>query len=174
MNKMYAALMMALALLVGMGMVVVGPAVYHSIAGENPEQIAGPGPDCEKGMGFGMGIGRHEGRMARMLNLTKEQTEKMTTLKKAFFNETKPLRDELFQKRAEARKLYSDPKADEASIMAKQKEVSSLQQKFHDRMIQLKLEERRILTPEQLKKLGEIPMKKHMGRHCGEHRNHKQ
>jgi Spy/CpxP family protein refolding chaperone len=89
------------------------------------------------------------------LNLSKEQADKMWQIKEKFHNDTQALRYELFQKRFELKTLYADPKADDATILAKQKELNSLQQKLFDKMAQLKLEQRKILTPEQLKTLSE-------------------
>jgi Spy/CpxP family protein refolding chaperone len=62
----------------------------------------------------------------------------------------------LFQKRIEARKLFTDPSAKDETILAKQKDLNAIQQQLRDKMVQFKLEERKILTPEQLKKLGEF------------------
>jgi Spy/CpxP family protein refolding chaperone len=97
---------------------------------------------------------RHEARVARRLVLTKEQLTQIRDLRTKFQNDTKAIRDELFQRRVEFRKLFSDPQTDESLLTAKSREMSSLQQKMMDSRIQLRLEERKILTPEQLKKLA--------------------
>jgi zinc resistance-associated protein len=89
------------------------------------------------------------------LNLSKEQADKMWQIKEKFHNDTQALRHELFQKKFELRTLYADPKAEEATILAKQKELNSLHQKMFDKMSQFKIEQRRILTPEQIKTLNE-------------------
>ena len=103
---------------------------------------------------------------AANLNLTKEQAEKMWQIKEKFHNDTQSMRYELFQKKFELRKLYADPNTDETTILSKQKEISTLQQKLQDKMAQLRLEQRKILTPEQMKKLNELPA----GRGFGPHR----
>ncbi|MCX8022238.1 MAG: Spy/CpxP family protein refolding chaperone [Syntrophorhabdaceae bacterium] len=110
-----------------------------------PIQYGGPGLNP----GFGPGV-------AAGLGLTKEQSEKMWQAREAFRKETENLRYELFQKRAELNKLYADPNADETTIRAKQNEVNSLRQNLQDKMAQFRLEQRKILTPEQLKKLNEL------------------
>lgn len=101
----------------------------------------GGGP---KGYGPGAGV-----------NLSKEQMDKMWQLKEKFNNETSSLRYELFQKRGELRVLYADPKATDGAILAKEKEVNTLRQKMHDRMVQFKLEQRKVYTPDQLKTLAD-------------------
>ncbi len=111
--------------------------------------------------GYGPGFHRHGGGgfggpgAGAYLDLSKEQMDKMWQIKDKYRNEMRQTRYELYQKRLEARKLFTDPKADDATILAKQKEISALQQKMRDRMVQMKLEERRVLTPEQLQKLNE-------------------
>jgi Spy/CpxP family protein refolding chaperone len=103
-----------------------------------------------QGAGFGSPMS-----MAANLNLSKEQTEKMWQTKEKFRNDTQKMRYELFQKRIELKSLYADPKADEATLLAKQKELNALRQGMQDKMIQMRLEQRKLLTPEQIKKLSE-------------------
>ncbi len=91
----------------------------------------------------------------RGIDLSKEQTDKMWQIREKFASDTSSLRYELFQKRGELRALYSDPKASDAAIMAKEKEVNTLRQKMHDRMVRFKLEQRKVYTPEQLQKLAD-------------------
>ncbi len=114
---------------------------------------------------FGHGPGRCKGGeagfrspmgMAANLNLSKEQTEKMWKLKEAFRNDTQKIRYELFQKRIELKAIYADPKMDDATILAKQKELNNLRQNMQDKMVQMRLEQRKLLTQEQIKKLGEM------------------
>ncbi len=101
----------------------------------------GPGP---RGYGYGRGI-----------DLSKEQMDRMWQIREKFNTDTSSLRYELFQKRGELRTLYADPKAGDAAILAKEKEVDTLRQKMHDRMVRFKLEQRKVYTPEQLQKLAE-------------------
>jgi Spy/CpxP family protein refolding chaperone len=61
-------------------------------------------------------------------------------------------------KRLEMRKLFTDPKVDDATLLAKQKEVSSLRQRLMDTRAQMMIEGRKILTPEQIQKLDRMPM----------------
>ncbi|MCX5811959.1 MAG: Spy/CpxP family protein refolding chaperone [Proteobacteria bacterium] len=112
-----------------------------------------------QGAGFGGPMG-----MAANLNLSKEQSEKMWQTKEKFHNDTQKLRFELFQKRIELKDLYADPKADEATLLAKQKELNTLRQSMQDKMTQMRLEQRKILTPDQIKKLSETSFGPGFGR----------
>jgi Spy/CpxP family protein refolding chaperone len=121
---------------------------------ENCRQGIGPTAGDES---LGPGPGGHRiQKLARYLDLSQEQTGRVVELHKRYGAQTKPIRDELFQKRVEARNLYADPKTEEGVILAKKREISSLQQRLSDDMAQLRLEQRRILTPEQLKKVAEF------------------
>jgi Spy/CpxP family protein refolding chaperone len=99
----------------------------------------GPGP-----MGYGS-----------KLDLSKEQLDSMKQLRERHRADTQALRDQFLQKKLELRTVYADPKASDAAILAKQKDVDTLQQKMQNEMVQLRLEQRKIFTPEQLTKLGE-------------------
>ncbi len=92
------------------------------------------------------------------LGLSKEQLDKMRALRDRFYNETRDLRYDMAQKRLEMRKVFMDAKTDDATLLAKQKEISGLQQKLQDKMAQMMIEGRKILTPEQLQKLDRTGM----------------
>ena len=123
-------------------------------AGTNPGQ-AGGGPGWQKGPGAGLGGGH--GRMASYLNLSKEQQDALRALRKQQWEELKPLRDQMSQKRQEMRDLYTNPATNDATIIAKQKELNLLRQQMQDKAVQFRLQHRRIFTPEQLTKLKEMP-----------------
>lgn len=95
------------------------------------------------------------------LNLSDEQLAKMKELKNRFRDETRDLRYGLAIKRIEMRKLFTDPKTDDATLLAKQKGISKLRQQLSDRRGQMKIEWRKILTPEQIAKLDRMPHKQH-------------
>lgn len=101
------------------------------------------------GPGGGYGMGRAG------VDLSKDQQDKMWQLREKFNSDTSALRYEMFQKRNELRTLFTDPKATDAAILAKEKEVNALRQKMHDRMVRFKLDQRKIYTPEQLKQLSQ-------------------
>jgi Spy/CpxP family protein refolding chaperone len=105
----------------------------------------GPGGFGPKGYRHAYGPG---------VDLSKEQMDRMWQIRERFNAETSTLRYELFQKRNELRTLYSDPKASDAAILAKEKEVDTLRQKMRDKTVRFKLEQRKVYTPEQLQKLA--------------------
>ena len=106
----------------------------------------------------------------KYLNLSDEQLAKMKELRNRFRNETRDLRYGLAIKRLEMRKLFTDPKTDDATLLAKQKEISKLRQQLSDKRAQMKIEWRKILTPEQIAKLDRMPHKRH-ARGWAEHHN---
>jgi len=126
--------------------------------------LAGGGPGWQGGPGAGYHGGH--GRWAADLNLTKEQQDKLAALRKRQWEELKPLRDQMYQKRQEMRGLYTSPATDDATIIAKQKELNALQQQMQGRMVQFRLEQRKIFTPEQLSKLQNMPYGRGRGA-CG-------
>jgi Spy/CpxP family protein refolding chaperone len=110
---------------------------------------------------FGWGRGPGYGPCARGdfqgpagLNLTAEQTAKIKEMRQARWNEQKPLREQMFAKRDELRKLWLEQNPDEAKILAAQKEMRSLREQMEDKMMAYRLEAAKLLTPEQRQKIG--------------------
>jgi len=83
------------------------------------------------------------------LNLTAEQTAKIKEMRETQLKEMKPLREQMFAKRDEIRKLWLEPSPDQAKITAAQKEMRSLRDQMEDRMTAYRLEAAKVLTPEQ-------------------------
>jgi Spy/CpxP family protein refolding chaperone len=107
------------------------------------------------GMGPGhRGMHSEESWCAKVSNLTPEQEAKFQELRRKLGEETAPLEGNMLTKRLELRSLWSDPKADPKTIMDKEKELRDLQDQMKDRVVQFKLEARKILTPEQLAEFG--------------------
>ena len=102
------------------------------------------------------------------LNLSKEQMGKMHEIKTRYYKETRNMRYELEQKRIEVRKLFTDPKTDDTTLLAKEKELNTLKLKLMDKMAEMKIEQRKTLTPEQLQKLDTMSMDHHHGHRHGE------
>lgn len=110
----------------------------------------GPGPG--RGPGQGQGYGGTWGYgypPANILKLTEEQSSKIADLQKAHLKEIASLQHELSMKRIELRNLWLSPSRDEAAKRTKQKEIQDLQLQFQDKAANLKLEIRKLLTPEQ-------------------------
>jgi Spy/CpxP family protein refolding chaperone len=120
----------------------------------------GPGGTAMMGKG---GYGVHRGGEmdpgfmghGPKLDLSTEQLAAMKQIREKYRVDTEALRNECIQKNVELKTVYADPNANDAAILAKQKEVDTLQQKMQAKMVQLRLEQRKIFTPEQLKKMGE-------------------
>jgi Spy/CpxP family protein refolding chaperone len=107
------------------------------------------------GRGYGYGVGPYYGRCwyASNLNLTPEQTGKLTSLQQSFLNETLPIRNELAAKVLELRTLMAQPSANAQKISAKQQEIFALQQKLQEKSLANQADARNILTPPQLSML---------------------
>jgi len=105
----------------------------------------------------GFASARKRGRFAKYLGLSPEQKEQMKTLRSRFKDETRDLRYNLAAKRLEMRKLFTDPKSEEAALLAEQKELNALRQQMAEKRSQLKMERRKILTPEQIARLDRMP-----------------
>ncbi len=101
------------------------------------------------------------------LNLSQEQRDKMRELRDRFLTSTHDLRYDIVQKRVEMKKLFTDPKADDATLLAKERELNALRQKLMDMKAQAKIEWRKILTPEQIQKLDRMPGRFGMRHHPG-------
>jgi Spy/CpxP family protein refolding chaperone len=107
-----------------------------------------------RGPGFGPGFGRGMGGPAYgsppIPNLTADQSAQMKAIQEAFRKENEPLQKELLTKGQELRKLWSTQNADPAAIKAKRDEIFGLQTQLRDKGTDLRLEIRKVLTPEQL------------------------
>ncbi len=106
-----------------------------------------------QGPGFGPGH-RHEGRPEVWSSLTPEQKTRLQELQRKFTEDTAQLRGSLLTKRLELQSLWRNPKADEKAIQEKEKELRDLQNQMMDRMVQHRLEARKLLTPEQIASSG--------------------
>jgi Spy/CpxP family protein refolding chaperone len=95
--------------------------------------------------------------LVRNLNLSKEQLNKIRELENVYYKETRDMRYDLALKHIEMCKLFTDSKTDENALYTKQKEISALNKKLIDKTWQKFIEERKILTPEQLAKLDQMP-----------------
>jgi Spy/CpxP family protein refolding chaperone len=131
----------------------------HPGPGFGGPPMSGEGPEGQDRLRGGPGVAFPGGiSPIQLLDLSKEQLSKMRELANRTFQEIRGPRYEVLQKGLEMRMLFTDPKVDEATLLAKQKELSSLRQKLMNRMAQMMIEGRRILTPEQIQKLDRIPM----------------
>lgn len=151
-----------------LALVVLAGAVYAAPADREPGRDDGLG--AQGGWMHHRGMrGDCIGRMAfdSRLDLSKEQKDKMRDIWDRYRADTRNLKYDLMERRVEMRRLFTDPKADQASLLAKEKELAGLRQRLMERRAQATLEWRSILTPEQIEKLDRMPHERGMGRGFG-------
>ena len=108
----------------------------------------GPGMDPgHRGMHESWGPGRD-------YSLTPEQKTKFQELHRKFKEENAKLIGSIVTKRLELQSLWTDPKADSKAILDKEKELRDLQNQMRDKAVQMRLEARKFLTPEQIAGFG--------------------
>lgn len=117
---------------------------FHGRYGAGPGTMFGPGP--------------HMCAMGAYLNLSREQIGKIEQIVNRSRSDSRDLRYDMIQKRIEMHRLFTDPKVGAQTLMAKEKELSGLQQRLMDSRMQTLIEVRSVLTPEQIRKLDEMPM----------------
>lgn len=102
-----------------------------------------------EGLGFGPGP---RGRVGQELwsSLTPDQIAKIKELRRKFEEETAQLRGTMLTKRLELQAIWRNPKADEKALREKERELRELQNQWRDKMLEHRLEVRKLLTPEQL------------------------
>ena len=108
----------------------------------------GPGP------GRGHGYCREAG--LEKLNLTDDQKAKIEALQTANWKAIRPLREKMFDKAVELRKLWLQANPDKDKITAAQKELRAIRDDMQDKNTVMKLEIRKVLTPEQNEKLADM------------------
>lgn len=127
----------------------------------------GPG----RGPGYGPSGRGDFGRFGE-LNLTADQKTKLGELRDAQFKDIKPLRESMFAKRDELRKLWLEPNPDQGKITAAQKEMRSVRDQMQDKMTASRLEMLKVLTPEQREKAKSFAAGYAAGRGYGPGRGH--
>jgi Spy/CpxP family protein refolding chaperone len=86
--------------------------------------------------------------------LSPEQKTKFQELRRTFREENAKLIGAMVTKRLELQSLWTNPKAESKAILDKEKELRDLQNQLRDKGIQMKLEARKFLTPEQIANFG--------------------
>lgn len=102
-------------------------------------------------------------QMASYLGLTKEQTARMRDIWNLYYSDTRNLKFDLAEKWLEMHRLYTDPKAGPAALMAKEKEMISIRDRLTLRRAQAMIDARSILTPEQMQRLDVMVMSRYGG-----------
>jgi Spy/CpxP family protein refolding chaperone len=123
-----------------------------------PAFASGPGEGRGSGgcQGNGPGCDRdyYRDKIFKKLNMTDEQKTKIEALRDANYKVTRPLREKMFDKSVELRRLWLQANPDKDKITAAQKEIRTLRDSLEDKRTALRLEIRKILTPEQNEKLA--------------------
>jgi Spy/CpxP family protein refolding chaperone len=83
------------------------------------------------------------------LNLTDDQKAKIEALQIAHYKGIRPIREKMFDKSVELRRLWLQANPDKNKINATQKEVRALRDKLEDNSTELSFEINKVLTPEQ-------------------------
>ncbi len=111
----------------------------------------GMGP-AQGGLGMGPGHrGMHESwGPGKEYSFTPDQKAKFQELRRRFRDENAKLIGAMVTKRLELQSLWTDPKADPNAILNKEKEMRDLQNQLKDKAVQMRLEARKFLTPEQI------------------------
>jgi len=124
---------------------------------QTPGPGTGHGSMPYQGHGYGPGHGamhHQEGMSPGKGFFTPEQKATFRELRRTFKMENAQLIGSLVAKRIELQALWTDPKADSKVIMDKEKEFRDLQSQMREKIVELRLEVRKSLTPEQITKLG--------------------
>lgn len=98
------------------------------------------------------GRGHYHGpdhRALAQLNLTQEQTKKISDLREAHMKAVKPLQEALFSKRCDLRRLWLQPNPDAERIAKVRKEIITLRNQLEDLKTDYWLNVLKVLTPEQ-------------------------
>ncbi len=144
-------------------LIVLGMTAFMLIGGglafaaDHTGHTDAPGHPGYHGTG-GPGHQEHQGHEAaghgRDLNFTPDQKDKLKELRWKFEGETAQLKGALLTKRLELRALWRNPKADSKAILDKEKELRDVQSQLREKAVLHRLEVRKILTPEQIEKMG--------------------
>jgi len=103
-----------------------------------------PGPDPgHKGMHECMGPGKEH-------SLTPEQKAKIQELRRNFRRDNAKLIGAIVTKKLELKSLWTDPKSDSKAILDKERELRDLRSQLKDKAVLMRLEVRKLLTPEQI------------------------
>jgi periplasmic protein CpxP/Spy len=116
--------------------------------------------DCSGWEGGWGGHGQQGDRLAKALDLSKEQTEKVTAIFRKHRDETAPLRKEMVSERRQLRDMIQSDKPDEAAIREQVKKIAATDGDLAVRRARVSQEVRAILTPEQIQKFRALQEKR--------------
>jgi Spy/CpxP family protein refolding chaperone len=152
-QKGFTALVLLTAVAVG-GTIVSGNA-WADRGGDHGGRCACSGRD-----GGWKGHGQQGDRLAKALDLSKEQTEQVKAIFRKHRDETVPLRKEMTSERRELRNLIQSDKPDEAAIREQVKKIAATGGDLAIRRAKMAQEVRAVLTPEQIVKFRALQEKR--------------
>ena len=122
----------------------------------------------DRGRGYrgGAGWGMSPSKLSS-LDLTAGQTEKLRDLRESFMKDTDPIRNQVFNKKAELRLLWIQAKPDVQKIKETQRAIRELGGQLQEKATDFRLAFRSILTPEQLSRLLSQGLCRGEGRRLG-------
>jgi protein CpxP len=106
------------------------------------------------------GHGQRGDRLAKALDLSKEQTEQVKAIFLKHRDKIAPLRKEMMSDRRELRKLIQSDKPDEAALREQAKKIAATSGDLAVRRAKVFQEVRAVLTPEQVQKLRALQEKR--------------
>jgi Spy/CpxP family protein refolding chaperone len=112
------------------------------------------GPGGCSGDGPGGDRDYHRDKIFKKLNLSEEQKTKVEALISENQKAIRPLREKMFDKSVELRRLWLQANPDKDKITAAQKELRTLRDKKEDKATALRFAIRKVLTPEQNEKMA--------------------
>ncbi len=115
------------------------------------------------GPGSGKGFGPCRGAALEQLNLNDSQKAKIEALQNDLYKSTRALREKIFDKSVELRRLWLQVNPDKNKINAAQAELRKMRDQIEDKTTALRLEINNLLTPEQKEKLANYGW----GKGCG-------
>ncbi len=116
-------------------------------------------PDAHRGRAAHDMSAAPHGKMDRMfdkLNLSAEQREKIKTLRQQGQERMKPQHQQLMAKRRELHELVRSAGSTREQAIAKQREVSAIQNQVAEARMNTWFDMRAVLTPEQLKQFEQL------------------
>lgn len=115
---------------------------------------------CACSEGGWEGHGQQGDRLAKALDLSKEQTEQVKAIFLKHRDATAPLRREMVSGRRELRRLIQSDKMDEAAIREQVKKIAATDGELAVRRAKMSQEVRTVLTPEQIRKFRALQEKR--------------
>ena len=152
-QKGFTALVLFTAVAVGATMVSGNAWAYRG--GDRGGRYDGYGRD-----GGWKGHGPQGDRLAKALDLSKEQTEQVKAIFRKHRDEIAPLRKEMASERRELRNLTQADKTDEAAIREQARKIAATGGDLAVRRAKMAQEVRAVLTPEQIRKFRALQEKR--------------